>query len=310
MRYDAYEPLVAPARPTASVPLLVGGIVVTVMVYYSLSYLIWMGIFAYLNSDQSFALMNAMDEADTPGSVIANLMLFVLLSVALAVTLRTVHQRTLWSLIGPLERTALQFWRVGVALVALFAALWFLPMPNDLAPDRNTAFGTWLIYLPLTLLALLIQTSAEELAFRGYIQSQLAARFSSPFVWIFIPSALFGIVHFDPGIPTFNAMVVVVWATLFGMAAADLTARSGTLGPAIALHLINNFSAIAIAAPEGPLDGLALFTFPFSLASTDAPDDLGADRPDGPSLCLACSTAGASSLIAIPPMAAYFRDVI
>ncbi len=62
----------------------------------------------------------------------------------------------------------------------------------------------------------------------------------------------------------------MLWATLFGLAAADLTARAGTLGPAIALHLVNNFNAIALAAPEGAFDGLALYTYPFSLASSEA----------------------------------------
>ena len=59
------------------------------------------------------------------------------------------------------------------------------------------------------------------------------------------------------------AWLVVIWAMLFGLAAADLTARSGTLGPAIALHLVNNFSAIALVAPAGYFDGLALATYPF-----------------------------------------------
>ncbi len=270
MRYDAYDPLIEPARPSSSILLLVGGIVVTIMVYYTLSYLVWMGVFAYLTSDESFALMTSLDEARTPGSVITNLMAFVLLPVALAVTVRTVHQRSFWSLFGPLARLIRQFRQVLVGLAILSAVLFLLPMPDDLTPSANLPLGRWIIFLPLTLLALLIQTSAEEIAFRGYIQSQLAARFSSPLVWIVAPSALFGLVHFDPSLPLQNAAIVVLWATAFGMAAADLTARSGTLGPAIALHLVNNFSAIAIAAPDGQFDGLALYTFPFSLASTDA----------------------------------------
>ena len=270
MRYDAYDPLIAPARPTASLPLLIGGIVVTILVYYSLNYLVWMTVFAALTSDESWALMTALDEARTPSSVLINLFVFILLPIALVVTLRILHHRSFLSLFGSVLQTIRQFRRVFVLLCALFAVLWVVPMPDSLAPSPNLAFGKWLVVLPLTVLALLIQTSAEELAFRGYIQSQLAARFSSPLVWILAPSILFGLVHYDPDLPTQNAMIIVLWATLFGVVAADLTARSGTLGPAIALHFVNNFNAIAIAAPNGSFDGLALFTYPFSLASTDA----------------------------------------
>ena len=270
MRYDAHKTLIAPARPTASLPLLIGGVFLTIMVYYSLNYLVWMVVFAALTSDESWALMTTLDEARTPGAVLVNLAVFILLPIALAVTLKVLHQRSLASLVGPVFTAIRQFRRVLFMLAMLFAVLFIIPVPDDLAPSANLAFGQWLILLPLTLLTLLIQTSAEELAFRGYIQSQLAACFSSPVIWLCAPSLLFGLVHYNPELHTQNAVIVVLWATMFDMVAADLTARSGSLGPAIALHFVNNFSAIAIAAPDGPFDGLALMTYPFSLASTEA----------------------------------------
>ncbi|WP_306112910.1 MULTISPECIES: CPBP family intramembrane glutamic endopeptidase [unclassified Roseovarius] len=270
MRYDAYDPLIAPARPTAGLQFLIAGIVLTILIYYSINYLVWMVIFAMLTSDQSMAVITTIDQSRTPGSVIINLSVFALLSVSLAISVRALHQRGLMSLIGPLPWAIMQFRRVLVGLVLLLAVTMFLPMPNEITPLPNLPFGKWVMFLPLTIIALLIQTSAEELAFRGYIQSQLAARFPNPVIWLMVPSVVFGLVHYDPSLPAQNALIVILWATLFGMAAADLTARSGTLGPAIALHFVNNFSAIAIAAPQGPFDGLALYTFPFSLASTDA----------------------------------------
>ena len=50
---------------------------------------------------------------------------------------------------------------------------------------------------------------------------------------------------------------------------ADLTARSGTLGPAIALHFINNVSAVLIVSLPDGLAGLALYVAPFSLDNTE-----------------------------------------
>ncbi|MEO1363377.1 MAG: CPBP family intramembrane glutamate endopeptidase, partial [Pseudomonadota bacterium] len=46
---------------------------------------------------------------------------------------------------------------------------------------------------------------------------------------------------------------------------ADLTARSGTLGPAIAVHFFNNVQAILLASPRGEMSGLALFVMPFGM---------------------------------------------
>jgi hypothetical protein len=53
---------------------------------------------------------------------------------------------------------------------------------------------------------------------------------------------------------------------IFGLLMADLTARSGTLGPAIAVHLVNNVSAMLIVSMPDELSGLALYLSPFSMA--------------------------------------------
>ena len=270
MRYDAYEPLIVPARPSANLWTLSAGVLMIALVCWILNYVLWMIVYAVLPGDLTTALTTALDSARTPGGVVISLCLFALLSAALAISLRALHQRGLMSLVGYLPLAVYQFRRVVVALLLFFAVTILLPMPDDLNPTENLDFNRWLVLLPLALFGLLIQTSAEELVFRGYLQSQLAAQFRHPLVWIGVPSVLFGVLHYDPSLPFLNATIVVLWATLFGLAAADLTARAGTLGPAIALHMVNNFSAIAIAAPEGPFDGLALYTFPFSLATSDA----------------------------------------
>ena len=96
--------------------------------------------------------------------------------------------------------------------------------------EMNMAVSTWLLWLPVALVAVVLQTGAEELLFRGYLQSQLAARFRSQAIWLLIPSILFGFAHFGPGLPLNAALGYVVFATLFGLMAADLTSRTGTIG--------------------------------------------------------------------------------
>jgi uncharacterized protein len=123
----------------------------------------------------------------------------------------------------------------------------------------------WLLLLPLSLLAVLVQVSAEEIVFRGYVQQQLAARFNSPLIWMVLPSALFALGHYLPAEAGENALMVALWAGVFGILMADLTARSGSLGPAIAVHLWNNVSAILIVSLPDDLSGLALYLTPFSM---------------------------------------------
>lgn len=80
-----------------------------------------------------------------------------------------------------------------------------------------------------------------------------------------IPSAIFGLLHYDPAVMAAAAPWIALSTTLFGVIAADLTARSGTLGPAIAFHFVWNFYAIVLCGFPDYLGGLAFFTYDFSI---------------------------------------------
>ena len=48
--------------------------------------------------------------------------------------------------------------------------------------------GTWALYLLPILFFAFVQTSSEELLFRGYLQRGLAYRFRSPLAWAVLPT--------------------------------------------------------------------------------------------------------------------------
>jgi hypothetical protein len=54
-------------------------------------------------------------------------------------------------------------------------------------------------------------------------------------------------------------VATVFWAGCFGLVAADLTARTGNLGAAVALHFTNNISAVLMVGLAGNLGGLTLY---------------------------------------------------
>ena len=148
---------------------------------------------------------------------------------------------------------------VGLAIIFLF-------LTEDFR--QQLSFVLWLTLLPISVLFILIQVSAEELVFRGYIQSQLAALGAPRIIWILIPSILFGLLHYNPSAMNELAPWTALWAVGFGVLAADLTARNGTLGPAIALHFTNNFMALVVLGLEDFLGGLSLYVYPFSSTDT------------------------------------------
>ena len=261
MRYDAHETLTAPARPSANPLRLAAGVVLVIVIFLPMAFTYAGFAPALLGYDGPGSLI----EGRTPLAVVILLFEFTFLIVALGMVLRLLHRRGLASLIGPAGTAARQFLRCACYLLPLYLLLTVMPMPPEYQLSPNLSPGNWVLWLPLALACVLIQTGAEEMVFRGYLQSQLAARFRSPIVWIGLPSALFGMVHYDPLLAGSNAWALALWAGFFGITAADLTARSGTLGPALALHFTNNVFAILVTAPAGDLDGIALYTFPLAL---------------------------------------------
>jgi len=264
MSYRPHETLVAPARASCSpLRLIAGAALVTVL------YLIFVMLYSELAMTVLGARLDsiAMIEGTTPVAALVMLASFIGLIAALWLVLMALHGRGVMGLIGPRHRAVAQFLRVGLFLLPLYLFLTILPMPEEYRLQAHLPLGQWLLWLPLALPCLLVQIGAEELAFRGYMQSQLAAWTRNPLIWIGLPSIAFGMLHYSPELAGDNAWLLVVWATLFGAAVADLTARSGTLGPALALHFINNSFAILVTAPLGDLDGLALYTFPLALDS-------------------------------------------
>ena len=61
-----------------------------------------------------------------------------------------------------------------------------------------------------------------------------------------------------------NISLVILATTLFGLVAADITARTGSIGAAWGLHFANNTFAILILAVQGTIPGLALFHTPYA----------------------------------------------
>ncbi|WP_147109635.1 CPBP family intramembrane glutamic endopeptidase [Tateyamaria sp. syn59] len=270
--YRPHAHFIEPARDRAQLWRLALGIVLVAGFFLVLSNLVIGTILGVLEPQTASTIVRDAQTGRTAGGMLLLLFQLGLLAVAASMVVVMVHKRGPATLIGPIGLAVRQFGAVLFMLVLLTIALWLLP-PYDIGEGTltlNMSPGRWLLLLPIAVVAVLVQIGAEEIVFRGYLQQQLAARFRSPLIWMIAPAALFGAGHYLPDSAGSNALTIALWATMFGILMADLTARSGTLGPAMAVHFANNISVMVLTATPDEMSGLALYVLPFGMADEAA----------------------------------------
>ncbi len=273
MTYSSpFEGFVAPARARPQVWRLLAGLLLIVVVYVGWLALMGAGVWVLTGLNQLESRLVSIGQGSDPTTLVVLLFTFTGMALGAMLAARWMHGRSVGSLFGR-PPVVLRDFALGVGVLGGLALVTGLPwlLFADLEP--GLAWRVWLSFLPLALVGLLVQTGAEELVFRGYLQQQLAARFRSPLVWMVLPSVLFGLVHYAPAEMGANTWHVVLATGVFGLVAADLTARTGSLGLAWGLHFANNVVAILFVTAGGALDGMALGRLPYG------PDDVDIMRP-------------------------------
>lgn len=255
-RYAAHRSFVRNARRSPDLgPVLIIMVLIEIMFFVA-------PFFVGIMLPESWALQYI--EGVSPLAVLAQLLTFGLIAWVLVLLVRKFHNRGFWSMVGPVRPSVRH---LKVAAVAVFAVL---VLQNILPPwiafsqlvETRPLIG-WAIWVIPNIAVLIVQTGTEELYFRGYLQQQLAALSDKPIIWMGLPSLLFGMGHYLNGVGPADGVLYATWATLLGLACADLTARTGNIGAAIGLHLSNNLFAFMLVAEKGmPSSGLALFLYP------------------------------------------------
>jgi membrane protease YdiL (CAAX protease family) len=187
---------------------------------------------------------------------------FIWMILGTVLACHLLHQRPFLQLINPDGRIVWRRWEFGALLGSLgslltiaVGALFFAKIEISVSPM------VWLLTLPFLALGLFVQTSAEELVFRGYLQQQFGARFQSAFVWWLLPSLLFAVLHWDADLYGKDIWLAMIAIGLFALCAADITARLGDLSFAMGLHFGINCIAIGVVGLPGVLGEAALFTW-------------------------------------------------
>ncbi|MFN0113526.1 MAG: lysostaphin resistance A-like protein [Paracoccaceae bacterium] len=262
-----FDAFIAPARARPQMWRLILGSVLAIGVYLGLFaaaaalVVLHYGVFAA-------GILTALVKGIGPGGVLMLLCSFAGLAAGAVISARLLHGRRAGTLFGaalrPVAADLLRAVGAAGAVGGGAALLWVLPAGDAAANPGRAAL--WLFY-PFAALALLVQVTAEEMVFRGYLMQQLAARFAPRAVWMGIPAALFALAHYAPETYGAAAWAVVAWAGLFGILAADLTVRTGNLGAAIGFHFANNALSLFVVGARGNMDALALWSVPFESGS-------------------------------------------
>lgn len=178
--------------------------------------------------------------------------------------LRGLHKRPPISLIN-------SFGRVRWGRILFSALLWLgLSALSDLVLALiNPANYQWtfdlkksLPYFLFALILIPIQTSTEELVFRGYL-TQWVGRYSKA-IWLplIAPSIVFMLLHsFNPEVGAYGILLTMPVYLGIGLLLAWLTLRSEGIELALGLHAANNlYASIAVTFPSSSLPSPAFFT--------------------------------------------------
>ncbi len=264
MNRPAFEAFIAPARAYPQLWRLFLGLILAIAVYLSFVAVLFIALYFGLGEANTSYWVDRISSAGSPTATLLLLTTFLGMGLGPTVAARALHKRGIGSLFGDGSRLWRDFAISAAVIFGLSAISIFIWLQSN-TPEPNLNLTLWLRFLPLAILGILVQTGAEELLFRGYLQQQLGARFATPLVWLVIPSIAFGLVHLDPAGAGENAWIVVAAAAVFGLIAADLTAVTGSLGAAWGFHFANNTVAILFLATKGAIPGLALYTTPYAI---------------------------------------------
>ncbi len=174
---------------------------------------------------------------------------FICLMASLLFSVRFVHKRNPISLItGEV--------RVSFKKIWLAAGMWTIIVVITTIIDSLVHPGSyeftfkWAEWVPFSLAAIIltpIQTSAEELLFRGYFLQGLGLLTKRKWILIFISGLIFAVPHFlNPEMKNGFVLMALFYFS-FGAILTMITLKSNRLEYALGIHAANNLITVLVA---------------------------------------------------------------
>jgi membrane protease YdiL (CAAX protease family) len=278
----SFEAWVDGARPRAQLWRTLVGIVIIGIVWAGWTLLVMMAyavvaVAVWRQDPQT--VTEQLSKGSTPVILLVMLSTFIGMWLGVALALRLLHKgQKVESLFSAAGRIRWLDFIIGVAIIAGYALIsmgvYQLAGMTDGAFRNEISITQWLIFLAPMTVMLFLQSSGEELVFRGYIMQHLAGRFSHPLVWGLLPALAFGFLHWANGSFAEYSIYYVAVTVLFGLVAAVTVWRTGSISAAMGMHTANNFLGFMVAGTDDSMTGTALYLTPVKEIMRGAPYDV------------------------------------
>lgn len=209
-------------------------------------------------------IFSTLLNSDDIAFFIGSLTIWIPLLLILALAVRVLHHRrfrTLISFDGSFQtKRLLVGFGVWLGLLIIFTGIDYFLHPQDYANTFN--LSAWFLLLPFALILTPIQTSTEELFYRGYLMQGLGLLTKHPLVLILVTSLAFTIPHLgNPemgrGEFVWGALVYLTWGAFF----AAITLKDDRLELALGVHAANNlFSDLIVNTVDSVVPTPSMWT--------------------------------------------------
>jgi uncharacterized protein len=186
---------------------------------------------------------------------------FIFLAIGTCIAVKWLHKRRFRSLIS--ADATVNFQRIFAAFGVWFLMQLVLMAVSLVIDSKNYEFtfnpSQWFPLLVTALILTPIQTSSEELFFRGYLIQALSHITRNRLVLIFVTSVLFMVPHLLNPEMQRGAWIALFYLG-FGALTALITLKDNRLELALGVHAANNLSFIFATTKDSVLSVPAIWT--------------------------------------------------
>lgn len=225
------------------------------------------------NPETAIATLETLEPGSLPVSGVSASAIYFFLNLAFPVfllsiylSLRLLHHRPFRTLITPGDRISWR--RIGQGFSVFFILKVVEVLVSYLIAPQDFTFSfeprSFALFVPIVFLVTPLQTTAEELFFRGYLLQGIGSKLGK-WMAIVLPSLLFMLLHTsNPEVLTQQSWQgttsVVLYYFIIGAFLAWLTLKDKTLELAIGVHAANNIATfLMVTSDNSVLPSPAIF---------------------------------------------------
>lgn len=188
---------------------------------------------------------------------------FIIGILALYLLFKPLHGRRFISLFSGAGRIRWNRFIISalVWLILMGIYLYFSIVNNPDNFTLNNVSGSLIWLIVIAVLFIPLQTSFEELLFRGYLMQGAGAWFRNKWMPLLLTSILFGLMHaFNPEIKEFGFWVMMPQYIMFGLVFGLVTILDNGIEIAMGAHAANNvFLSIFVTQKSSALQTAAIY---------------------------------------------------